>query len=39
VPAVFSLPAGQSVILVDGEGEHLPPVAGVEAMFETKLRD
>jgi hypothetical protein len=40
-PAEFSLPAGQSVILVDGGGEHLhwPPVVGVEAMFERKLRE
>jgi hypothetical protein len=41
VPAEFSLPAGQSVILAAGEGEHLhlPPVVGVEAMLETKLRE
>lgn len=41
VPEGFSLPAGQSVILAAGEGEHLhlPPVVGVAAMLETKLRE
>ncbi len=40
VPAEFSLPAGESVILVAGGDEHLhrPPVIGVQQMLESKER-